>query len=152
MNKFFFFNYLSSIVKLTLEFAVSDELIITLEQQVLANEANKPHATDLNESLKSLRNDLTKMHDNIQRLTDERQAARAEEKLAAEQAALVAAQEAQNAPELDHAFSLVCSLSGIEVHEIEYTETEAIYKCSQGGKYGGKYTNCCFHMVLTRQK
>lgn len=49
------------------------------------------------------------------------------------------AAENQGSPELDHAFALVCLLSGIEVHEIEYTETEAIYNCSQAGKHGGEF-------------
>lgn len=49
--------------------------------------------------------------------------------------------EQQTNPELDHAFTLVCSLCGIEIHEIEYTDTEVIYRCSQVGKHGGKECN-----------
>lgn len=86
--------------------------------------------TGLSDELHSLRDELKQVNENVGRLT----------------VPPAPEPEAQGNPELDHAFALVCSLSGIEIHEIEYTDTEAIYRCSQAGKYGGMY--CPIHVII----
>lgn len=100
---------------------VSDELIDKLEKQ-LKDQQQGSETTGLSDELHSLRDELKKVHENVERLT-----------------APIPEPESQNNPELDHALALVCSLCGIEIHEIEYTDTEVIYRCSQSGKYGGKF-------------
>ena len=47
-------------------------------------------------------------------------------------------QEQEPPQDLDFAFGLISSLAGIQVTEIEYTNTSAIYKCIQSGRFGGK--------------
>lgn len=106
---------------------VSDELISALEKQISLQQTSSASAEELNESVQTLRQELSEIHSSITTLSEEKQ-----------NAANPPA-ETQSTPELDHAFALVCSLSGIEVYEIEYTETEVLYKCSQAGKYGGQY-------------
>lgn len=110
----------------SLTLLVSDELLSKLETQ-LKDQQSTSDASGLSDELQSLRKDLKLMIDeNVNRDV-------------AQPAPPPPVPENQGSPELEHAFSLACSLSGIDVHEVEYTDTEAIYNCAQAGKYGGKY-------------
>lgn len=108
---------------------VSDALIDSLEKQLTektALESNSYNNEDLIAEIRSLRENLNTMQENFSAISS---APRPLEQSQKDQ---------EHSQDLDFAFGLVSLLAGIQVTEIEYTNTTVIYKCIQSGRLGGK--------------
>lgn len=118
---------------------VSDALIDSLEKQLTektALESDNYSNEDLIAEIRSLRENLNAMQENFSAVSS---APRPLEQSQKDQ---------EPSQDLDFAFGLVSLLAGIQVTEIEYTNTAVIYKCIQSGRLGGKSQFNTFFVVF----